>query len=434
MSKFQRPRGTRDFTPEELAPRRALADVFRRTLEDFGFAEVQTPTFEHTELFTAKSGEAVLDQIYAFEDKGERDLTLRPEVTAPVMRFYANELQHRPKPLKLWYEANCFRYERPQSGRYREFWQFGAELVGPETPEAHAEVVGAAATMLLAAGLEDFEVRLGHIGILDAFIDPLDVEEETKDDLYRLVDDGDLEALDETLAEAGEPEGADTIRALADTREPVDTADAGDDDVLDEAREVVAGDEAAEEALDGLVAVTRALAPYGLEAVDVDLGVARGLDYYTGPVFEIHHPDLGAQSQVCGGGAYELASLFGAEPVGTSGFGMGFDRALLALQEEQDFEPEPPRPRVYVIPIGEEARGAALELVNDLRWNGVAADIDLSRRGPSKNLDHANTLGAPTALLVGSEELEAGEVTVKDMESGDQRQVPRDEVLDDLLG
>ncbi len=434
MSKFTRPRGTRDFGPEELAHRRALEEIFRRTLEDFGFSEVQTPTFEHTDLFTAKSGDAILDQIYEFEDKGDRSLTLRPEITAPVMRYFVNDLQHLPKPLKLYYFANCFRYERPQSGRYREFWQTGLELIGPDTPEADAEVVGTAAALLMAAGLERHRVHVGHIGVLRAFLDPLDVSEDVRGKAYRLIDKRQVDELRQHLLDHDvAPETVETVAGLADTRGEVETATAGEDDLLAGVRDLVAGVEDAEAGLDHLEEVVHALSAYDLDTVTVNLGVARGLDYYTGAVFEVHHPDLGAESQICGGGAYRLAEVFGGPDVGTAGFGMGFDRVLLALEEEDMLPGEKEHARVFVIPIGDEARLPALELVNELRWAGIPTDVDLLRRGPSKNLDHANGLGAPLAVLVGSRELQEGVVTVKDMASGDQETVDRDAILDHLL-
>ena len=167
---IQRPRGTRDFTPEECKQRRQVENTLRECARLFGFEEIATPTFETEELFTERSGEGIIEQMYTFKDKKGRKLVLRPEITAAVMRFYYNELKMRPKPLKLCYFANCFRYERPQAGRYREFWQFGTELIGPTGPEADAEIIALAITALRQTGLKNFTVRIGHLGILRSML------------------------------------------------------------------------------------------------------------------------------------------------------------------------------------------------------------------------------------------------------------------------
>ena len=167
---IQRPRGTRDFGPSEMETRRYFESMMRSICLAHGFREVQTPTFEHTELFTTKSGPGIVDEIYAFKDKGDREICLRPELTAPVIRFFINDLTNYPRPLKLFYFGPCFRYERPQAGRFREFYQFGAEVIGSSTPEMDAEVIGLAASMLEATGLQDYRIRIGHIGILRSLL------------------------------------------------------------------------------------------------------------------------------------------------------------------------------------------------------------------------------------------------------------------------
>lgn len=430
MTEFTRPRGTRDFLPEDLAHRRALEALLRATLERHGYREVRTPTFEHVELFLAKSGEAVLDEVYSFEDKGGRRLALRPELTAPVLRLYVSDLTHRPKPLKLYYVGNCFRYERPQAGRYREFWQVGMELLGPDTPESDAEVIAAAAACLRAAGLQGHEIRVSHLGILRALLDDAGVADEARGPLYRAVDKGDLEGLEGILETLALPDAtAETLRTVAGTSTLLDTADVREASIVMELRELLAEVPGALEALDRLVEVLEALGLMGLPEVRLHLAVARGLDYYTGVVFEAHHPGLGAESQVCGGGAYALAELFGGETVGSAGFGLGVDRVLLALEAEGNLPGALQPPAVHVAPIGDAARGEALRLVTELRDAGVSADVDLLRRGPSKNLDHANALGIPRVILLGSREVEAGVVTLKDMASGEQEAVPRGEVV-----
>jgi len=163
--KVQRPRGTRDFLPPDMARRRFIERKMRKVAENWGYQEIQTPTFEDLELFTVKSGEAIVEEIYEFRDKSGRALALRPELTAPVIRMYVNELQREPKPLKFYYFGNCFRYERPQKARFREFWHFGVELIGSDRPEADAEVIALASAMLDEIGLSG-DLHIGHLGVL----------------------------------------------------------------------------------------------------------------------------------------------------------------------------------------------------------------------------------------------------------------------------
>ncbi|HDS59631.1 MAG TPA: histidine--tRNA ligase, partial [Thermoplasmatales archaeon] len=171
MASIGKPRGTRDFTPEEMERRRRVETALREVFRRYGYREVATPTMEHLELFTLKSGEAIVEETYAFTDKSGRELALRPELTAPVMRFYVEQMQMEPKPLKLLYFGNCFRYDRPQAGRYREFWQMGCELIGTRTPEALAELIALAYHALRGAGLEDILLRVGDLAPLRALLD-----------------------------------------------------------------------------------------------------------------------------------------------------------------------------------------------------------------------------------------------------------------------
>jgi histidyl-tRNA synthetase len=449
MAQFERPRGTRDFDPDEMADRSALKRKLRDVFATYGYREIGTPTFEHLELFTAKSGPEIVEQLYAFEDKSERELTLRPELTAPVVRFYNEELRARPKPLRLFYFGNCFRYERPQSGRYREFWQFGAELVGAPGPAGDAEIIALAEDCVEAAGAET-ELHVGHIGILNRLIEAVDVGEETHGELYRLVDKGG-EELRERLGEIdADPALAEAIVDLAVGENPaVDLtgeADAIRDDVralLDEVRGLAPEpphldkrlteafpDEVAEEihgAFEDLETTLVHLASQGVDEAHVDLGVARGLDYYTGVVFEIEAPELGAQSQVAGGGRYQLAETLGGQPTDTTGFGLGFDRLLLAADVEGDARPA----QVHVVPIA-GTQDRATQLASRLREAGIAATVDLRDRSITKNLDYVDRLEVPVAILLGPDELEQGVATVKDMGSGEQREVALDELVDEL--
>lgn len=432
MNPFERPRGTRDFGPAEMAERRWLEGVFRETFRRHGYREIQTPTFEHTSLFTAKSGPNVVKEIYTFKDKGDRDICLRPELTAPVMRYYVNELSHEPKPLKVYYYGPCFRYEEPQEGRYREFWQFGLELLGPEGPNADAEVIAVAHAALRAAGLKKFILHVGHIGVLRALVGALDAEDARKAEAFRRIDKDDPE-LPEYLDTIGaEPRLAGAIVAIARHERSLDLADEGAVGAyFAQARAAVAplaladgADARIEKALQELQETVLMLRAYGVPSLHLDLGVARGLDYYTGMVFELEAPDLGAQKQIGGGGAYTLAELFGGEHVGSAGFGLGFDRILLALKKENAVPVAAPQAEVYVAVLGAGARARGLELATGLRALGVSVETDLMGRSLGKSLQHAAKLGARLVVIAGEKDLAEGRVTLRDMTSGEQSAVP----------
>lgn len=407
--RIQRPRGTRDFGPEEMAQRRGVEARLRGVAQRFGFREIATPIFEHAELFTAKSGPGIIEEMYAFKDKSGRRLALRPELTAPVMRFYVNDLSKLPKPLKLYYTGPCFRYERPQAGRFREHYQFGAELVGARTPETDAEVIALAVTALREAGLRGLTVRVGHVGILRGLLAAHKLKPAAIGECLHLLDKRETAKLAAFVRSHRLP-GAlrEEIERIVRLRGPPS--------VLTEAP--------AGEAVDFLREVFAALGAFGIEGVEADLGVVRGLDYYTGMVFEIDAEGLGAEKQVTGGGSYALSELFGGEPVFSTGFAIGIDRVVLSLAA-QGMLPAPEALQAYVIPVSEAQRAEAFRLTSELRAAGISADVDLMRRSLSKALAYAGDSGARFALLLGPTEIAAGAVNVRDLSTGHQELVPR---------
>lgn len=411
---IERPRGTRDFGPEEMARRRSLESAFSAVARRFGYHEVATPTFEHADLFIAKSGPAIVKDMYVFEDKAGRRLALRPELTAPVVRFYLSELKNRPKPVKVYYLGSCYRYEEPQFGRYREFFQFGVEILGANPLDSDAEVVATAVEAVREAGLKGFQVRVGHIGLIRSLL-PMESAKQTT--IISLLDKRDEAGLQTELEASGNGKMTETLLKLVSLR--------GGREILQQAGGIVDkldGGKEARGALDYLAQLGDRLGLYGIQDLLFDLGVVRGLDYYTGLVFELHYEPLGAASQICGGGAYSLTDIFGHEPLPTTGFGMGFDRVLLALEKAEVHLPTA-QLDTFVVPVGNHMREAAYEVLMVLRREGYSADIDLVGRGPSKNLDYANALGARFAVLVGEKEWGKGKVALRDMRSGEQREM-----------
>jgi len=429
--RLEKVKGTRDLLPEEMAKRRWVFERIREVFERYNFHEILTPTFEYTELFKLRSGEEVVEQLYAFDDKGGRNLSLRPDMTSSVARLFVNKFQNAPKPVKWYYIANMFRYEEPQSGRYREFWQAGVELIGSDKVEADAEAIALFVESYLATGLEDFTVNIGDRILLDEFAKMLGVEDDIG--LMRLIDKKDKMSEEEfvkALKDFGlSEEGVEKVLALIEIKgEP--------SEVLPKAEELFTSEKAKEE-IKRLYELVDLLDAYGVSKwIRIDLGIARGFDYYTSVVFEAIAPnDLGIGS-IGGGGRYDnLIEVFGGKPTPATGFAIGIER-LIPILEWKGLLPELKlRPDVYVVPIGGDAdlKKAAIEIVTALRKGGVKADYELTGRKLRKALDYAGRLGVPYVVLVGKKDLAEGNITVRDMESGEQRTVEKEKVVEEVL-
>ena len=428
----QRPRGTRDFTPAAMKRRLALEHLLEDVAQRHGFDRVQTPVFESLDLFTAKSGQGVIDQLYAFTDKGDRPLTLRPELTAPVMRMVAEEMRNDTKPLRLSYYGQCYRYEEFKTGRYREFFQYGAELIGVKGPLAEAEVLALAVNMLHATGLKGWQVRIGHVGVLKDALTGLGLSSEVDEasgeppiaSAMRLLDKGDDAGLATLFSSHGlDPSHAEPLRALASLEGGVET--------LEPARQLLSSMEGVSlDALDELettLAALSALAP-APPSLAVDLTVARGLDYYTGMVFEVKVEELGGEGQILGGGSYHLLHLFGLPDLDPCcGFGLGFDRVLLALEaqaqadERDEAVPGETDARPYIAIAPEKADPMPLlPLVSSLREAGARVELLLSKKNYGRIIKWTEGIGATHLLVVKSADLEAGVGRLINFKTGDR--------------
>ncbi len=407
--KISKPRGTRDFLPEDTKKRRYVENILRQVVKNWGFNEIITPTFENLELFTLKSGEGIVGELYNFKDKGDREMTLRPELTAPVMRMYVNEMQSFQQPLKLFYFENCFRYERPQKGRFREFWQFGVELIGSKRADADAEVIALATEMLKSVGVKG-DLHVNNLGVIRNLLSVLETEHQSK--IMRLVDKKDDTGLNDFLEEINAP--ADLCMKLL---ELICLTGEG---AVTKARELV-GDIPEIETFQELLTL---LDTYGVEYT-IDFGIARGLDYYTGTVFEIYAEGLGAQNQVCGGGSYNLIKIFGGGDVSSTGFGLGFDRIMEVC------ELEAPDDKPVVIIAKDSTRLDAVKAATKLRLH-MPVYNDLMKRNFKAQLSYANNIGANYVVIIGEQEVEAGKVTLKDMKSGEQELLTLEDVIQKL--
>lgn len=407
-----------------MEKRRYIEEILRKTAGIFGYREIATPTFEHAELYTERSGESIRNEMYIFKDKGERELSLRPELTMPTMRFYAEDLRNLSKPIKVFYFGNCFRYERPQSGRFREFWQYGCEIIGGGEHESDADIIACAVYSLENAGLKKFVVRIGHLDVIRALLWEIGVEADDQSKCMQLIDKGETEELFNILqAKSPSNLGIDRIRNLLELEKSKT--------VYKSAKKIIAGNRKAMKAIENLEKILKIMEDLGVENYVVDLGIARGLDYYTGMVFEIDVPTLGAEKQVCGGGAYKLAELFGAEPTNSTGFAIGFDRVMMAL-EKQDTEIPIQGVSVYIIPLGDEAKEQVMKIATILRKTGISCDVALLDRNISKHMKYANKINAKYTIIIGENEISSGQASVKNMKSGEQLNVPFDKIVEHI--
>ena len=432
-----RPRGTRDFLPTAMRRRLAFEHILESVATSHGFERVQTPIFESLDLFTAKSGPGVVGQLYAFDDKGGRPLTLRPELTAPVMRMVAEEMRNQTKPLRLSYYGQCYRYEEFKKGRYREFFQYGVEIIGATGPLAEAEIVALALNMLTKAGLKHWQLRIGHVGILKSALAAIGLSDQTPADgeaplaaAMRFIDKGDHEGFEALLSKQKiSPTSAQPIFELQQLDGGIET--------LTEAHRILSAIDGVDLApIDDLKTTCDAISLLASvpPSLNVDLTVARGLDYYTGMVFEIHVPELGGEGQVLGGGSYKLMHLFGLEDLDPCcGFGLGFDRVLLALEAQAESEGRKEvvpgeltsSPHIAVVPFNIDAK-EVLTMVAELRRYGIRVDLEIRGRKIGKAMAWADSIGATYCCIVGPRDLEQGQLSVKNLNTGEQSTIAMD--------
>ena len=428
---FTRPRGTRDFLFTEMRERKEAESTLRNVFENYGFQEIKTPLFEELKLFTTKSGEEIVDQLYNFKDKSDRELALRPELTAPVARLYLNELQKTTaKPIKLYYYGSCFRYERPQKGRFRQFWQFGCELIGAKSPEGEAEVISMCNESLESLGITPADININHLGIIRGLFAHFNIDTKTQREIMVIIDKGDKELLEESLV--GDNPVIDNEELNNVLLNLIDMV--GGKEILPDIEELVKPYDEPQEALAELEELVKTLDSFSVDNYTLNLGVARGLDYYTGIVFEVYIPELGAQKQVCGGGTYSLIKVFGGEEIESTGFAFGFDRLMNAIEELNGEKELKPYLDVFVAPINDETRQKSFEITQTLRKNGIATDVDLNRKKFKKLMNHANNINVGKVVIVGKKDLDEGKVTVKDMNSGAQELVSLDSLVDYIKG
>ena len=406
--RYKAPRGTQDVLPDVSWRWQRLEAAFRDTCRRYAYREIRTPLFEDTELFVRGTGETteiVNKQMYTFEDRGGRSLSLRPEGTPSVVRAYLeHSLGAAGGTGKFYYVAPIFRYERPQAGRYRQHHQLGVEAIGAPGPEIDAEVIALYGDFLDAVGLEGAVTHLSSIGC-----------PECRPSLSQALRDFFAPHIGKMCDFCQARYEHNPLRIL-DCKAPADVArregaPSALDHLCQECREHFAG---VRTHLDALGVV-----------YEVDPTIVRGLDYYTRTAFEVIHPGLGGFDVIMGGGRYDgLAEMLGGPSAPGIGFGSGLERLLLVLGDTDSA----PALDVYIAAASAEARAPALALAAELRKAGLATDLDFTGRSLRAQMREAARLGAPRAALLGEEELQKDCVTVRDMASGEQHTLPRAEV------
>ena len=410
------PKGTKDVMPEEAYKWHYLEEKFASICRKYGFKEIRTPVFEHTELFQRGVGDTtdiVQKEMYTFKDFAGRSITLRPEGTSPVTRAYVEHKDYAGvQPHKYYYNIPCFRYEKPQSGRLREFHQFGVEIFESSDMMADAEVIAIGYDFIKEMGITDVVLEINSVGC-----------PKCRGDHRKALKDFLKPKFDQLCPTCQERYNTNPMRIL-DCKSPID-------------QELVQGapmmlDYLCDECKQAFEDLKANLDAFGIEYV-VNPKIVRGLDYYTKTAFEFITTKIGAQGTVCGGGRYDgLIEEVGGPSTPGVGWGMGKERMLMTM-EACGFEiPKEPDTEVFIAFMGDAGKVAALKLMKELRENDVNVQMDVMGRSLKNQFKHANRINAKKTIVIGDSELESGKLTIKDMDSGDQTEVAMDKIVEAL--
>lgn len=419
--KFETPRGMDDLLPEEFAVKQRIVDVIREVYRLYGYEEVETPTLEYLELFEAKSGEEIRHRMFVFDDPHGRKLVLRPEVTASIARVVASKLSRKPLPLRLGYIADCYRYDEPQWGRRRRFWQGGLELFGSRDPISDVEILLASRDVFNKLGIKEFSFKVGHVGVLRGLMERAD--QKVQDTVLSLID---RKLHDEAFSLAAkylEPEAVKTLQSLTEFK--------GGIEVLRKASDILSPWEKASQSLENLSSILEIFSEieYAVK-VEVDLGFARGLEYYTGMIFEQKIDDEPLSFN--GGGRYDgLVELFGGQPTPAVGCSIGITRLQMYLMKRKDvgyFS----SPSAVLSIVGGAVSGYGFSVADELRKRGIAVAVDVSRKRLSDAIETAVNKGAKYLIIVGENEMKNKTVTVRDLAAKTQVTATIEEILDIL--
>ena len=406
-------KGTQDILPEESMKWQSLEDQIRKISSYYGYKEIRTPAFENTKLFSRGVGEEtdiVSKEMYSWTDQGGENLTLKPELTAPVARAYIQHNLGRIRPInKLYYIDALFRRERPQKGRYRQFHQFGVEAFGSEHPEIDAEVIALAISVFKSLGLEGLKLSLNSIG-----------SAECRENFRTALKDY-LKPYFNDLTETSQKRFNDNPLRILDTKAPNEI------EILEDAPKIsnyLTNDDQTH--FDEVIEY--------LDILEIEYELmpklVRGLDYYSRTTFEITSLDLGAQNAICGGGRYDgLTEILGGKPTPGIGFAAGMERILLAMKDDQLNKDEV---KIYIVGLGDNTLTTVIKLAEDLREQNLSTEFDVLRRSLKAQLREANKMNVKYAIIIGDEELESNQLEVKNFSTGNQQKIELSKIVDHM--
>ena len=411
------PRGTKDITPKDEYKWNYVENKFREICSLFGYEEMRTPVFEHTELFKRSVGDTtdiVQKEMYSFTDKGGRDITLKPEGTAGVVRaFIENKLYADTQPTKLFYITPCFRYERPQAGRQRQFHQFGIEALGSDKPSLDAEVIALAVQFFTEVGLKDLAVSINSVGCPTC---RAEYNARLKEYLDKKSD-----VLCETCLERKDK---NPMRVI-DCKNPTCKENLNDIPFM--------VDHICDDCKDHFEKLQTYLKEMDINFV-VDKTIVRGLDYYKKTAFEIISNDIGSQSTVCGGGRYDglVEQLGGPKGVSGIGFALGAERLLLTMENNNIEIENPYATDIFIVTIGDEAKTKSFKLLKDLRTNHISAENDHLDRSVKAQFKYSDKINAKFTIVIGDDELANDTATLKNMSTSEQTTIKLSEIVQEL--
>lgn len=405
---IQNVKGTKDVLPDTIRQWHFVEDRIRSAVEKYGYEELRTPIFEKTEVFSRSIGEEtdiVNKEMYTFTDRGGESLTLRPEMTAALVRaVIQNGLEKQNPILRLWYFGSFFRYERPQKGRFREFHQFGAECIGSPNPESDTEVIMLAANLINSLGIKEYKLNLNTLGTDE-------VRRKYRDELVAYLEKNKADLSGESLARMA----LNPLRVL-------DSKDEKDRNVVASAPKIL--DFLDNNSLNHFNSVKQYLECVGINYY-VEPLLVRGLDYYSHTVFEFQSTALGAQDSFGGGGRYDgLFEQLGGKPVPAVGFAMGVERLILIMESLNLFPENVNKTDFFIIAPDEQYYGEALKIAEIVRGRGFSAQTDLMRRSMKSQMKESNRQNAKYTIICGEDEMKSGSIMLKNMSTGEQEIVP----------
>lgn len=422
MPAFQPVRGMRDLVGEEAKAFTYIIGKARETSSLYGFKEVITPHVEPLELLSAKTGEEIRQRMFIFKDLGDRLVALRPEFTASIARLATTSLKNEPKPLRMFSVGTVYRYDEPQHGRYREFWQSNFELIGSAKSEADAEIILITNNLMKSLGLHGYVFKIGHIGMIRGILSQNGLDEKTQNMILQHMD---KEEYDAALKLVESEKCRAMLEGLIKIR--------GNDwlDTVEQLQNYVVNYEKAKKTVENLAEVLKLVTESTDISIVVEPAFARGLEYYTGMIFEIYIPGL--EIALGGGGRYDkLIEAFGGEPTPAIGCAHGIDRIAIALQTQKTTPAAKADKKVAVIPITESMKSEALKIAHHLRAAGVTVEFEVMGRKMAKALEDADKRKVDFAVIVGEREIKESAVVLKDLVNRQQNTISIDELIEKI--